>query len=286
MIRAIPSAPTSWLQANWRVSAPKVVSIGLVCLIATTMLSACQNGPEPTATSMPEPTAMATSIGRPAVTPRRTPNSTATPAPTPQAKAAPTPLPTPGLLSALGILDSATAALAALKSGHAEIEITVKVEAGGAEQNVGMGIVGDFQTPDRYQATMAMSVNGLNTESESEMVVIGGETYRKNPGSGAWEVGAEELTPYGDLFSFGAFDTDLDGVVAQDFEPVGQEELAGESVYYLKGRVSGKALADLLADPDATDGEGTVEYWVGVEDFLVRKTVMQVELSDWTGQGL
>ena len=66
--------------------------------------------------------------------------------------------------------------------------------------------------------------------------------------------------------------------MVEGFTLVGEERLDGERVYHLKGPVSGEALADLLDDSQVENGEGEVEYWIGIEDFLVRKTGIQVEL--------
>ena len=56
-------------------------------------------------------------------------------------------------------------------------------------------------------------------------------------------------------------------------------QLDGERVYHLRGPVTGQALADLLDNPQAADDEGEVEDWIGVEDFLIRKTAVQAEAA-------
>ena len=43
--------------------------------------------------------------------------------------------------------------------------------------------------------------------------------------------------------------------------------------------MTGQALADLLDNPQAADDEGEVEDWIGVEDFLIRKTAVQAEAA-------
>ena len=163
----------------------------------------------------------------------------------------------------------------AVDSGHVEIDI--KTETGGAVAlDLGMRIAGDFQSPDRNHFTLELSSGGISIKLE--MIVIGGESYVKNPLTGAWEANPESPTPFGNVLAFGAFNTDFDSEVVEGFTLVGEERLDGERVYHLKGPVSGGALADLLDDSQVEDGEGEVEYWIGVEDFLVRKAGIQVEV--------
>ena len=100
--------------------------------------------------------------------------------------------------------------------------------------------------------------------------------------NGAWEAGAESPIPFVNLFDYGAFKLTFDPNVAAGLS-LSEEQLNGERVYRVGGAAPGDTLADLLDDPQVTDGEGEVEYWIGIEDSLVRKTTIQVELPPGNG---
>ncbi len=164
--------------------------------------------------------------------------------------------------------------MAALESGYVEIEIEIEFTGGGETEGFSIGIAGDFQTPDRSQVAMDLD-SGDAAGFELEIIAIGDLTYLKYPGGDGWTRSPDPFTPYTDLFEFGAFNTDLDTRAVEGFNPVIEEELVGERVYYLKGSVSREEMADLLDDPEETFSEGEVEYWVGAEDFLVRKMAVR-----------
>ena len=112
-----------------------------------------------------------------------------------------------------------------------------------------------------------------------EIIAIGADSYIKNPITGAWDATPASATPFGNLLDFGAFVTDFAPAVIEGFTLVGEVQLDGERVYHLRGPVTGQALADLLDNPQAADDEGEVEDWIGVEDFLIRKTAVQAEAA-------
>ncbi len=197
----------------------------------------------------------------------------------------------PGTLSAREVLDSTTAAMSALDSGYVEIEATTKLSAGdGSQQTVTMEIVGDFQAPDRSRVNISIGADDNSTEFE--IITIEDTTYLNLPDLDRWAISTGSITPYSDLFSFGAFSTDFDAEVVASFDSPIREVFAGESVHTLRGPVSGYALADLLGIVEDTDdedvaefGEGVVEFRIGVDDFLVRKMVIEAELPDPDEEG-
>ena len=116
---------------------------------------------------------------------------------------------------------------------------------------------------------------------ETELIAIGRISYLKSSWDGEWSAGPSEHE-----FEFGALSTDFALEMAERFSVVGKEYLDGELVYHVKGAISGEARADLFDDPHAENGGGEVEYWsgeaeywIGVEDFLVRKVVLQVPVD-------
>ena len=168
--------------------------------------------------------------------------------------------------------------MAALASGHVQVEITVAVRAGEG-QSMSMDISGDFQAPDRSHVAVEIAVDGAG--ANVEVIAIGSDAYVKAPGADVWTASTESPTPYGDLFAFGAFDTGLDNEIVEHFEPVVRHELGGEAVYYLTGPLSGEVLADVIDDAETPpDAQGEIEYWVGVDDRLVRKAAIRFKLSE------
>ena len=75
----------------------------------------------------------------------------------------------------------------------------------------------------------------------------------KSPFVDSWESNPETLTPFENVLDFGAFKTAFFPEVVEGFTLVGEEQLAGEHVYHLKGPVSGEALADPLDDLKVAD---------------------------------
>ena len=194
----------------------------------------------------------------------------------------PTPTAASELPSAREVLESATAAMSALKSGHAHIDITVKVDVPGEQpdHSFAMIVSVDFQVPDRQRGTVSSSLGSGGFSIQQEVIYVGSKAYLKDRESDEWSSTPERPEPYGDLFSFGAFNTSFADDVADNFELVGREALDEEPVYHLKGHVVGESLSDLIGYPAGANDEGEVAFWVGVEDFLVRKAVMQFELAD------
>lgn len=169
-----------------------------------------------------------------------------------------------------------------MDSGYVEVEATVKLAAeDGSQQSIAMEIAGDFQAPDRSRVSMSMDSDDGSTEVE--IITVEGTTYLKLSGIDMWVIGTDPITPYGDLFQFGPFSTDFEAGVIAGFGSPMREELASENVHYVRGTVSGDSLADLLDNVNDTDGEGEAEFWVGVDDFLVRKMVIEARLPSEEG---
>ena len=139
----------------------------------------------------------------------------------------------------------------AIESGHVETDITMEIVgelAGETPVALEARVVGEFRKPDRNYFTMTMTTGGISVELET--IVIGSDSYQKNPVTGAWEALPVSPTPFGNIVAFGAFNTNFAPEVADGFTVVGEEQLDGERVYYLKGPVSGEALWRLLEEDD------------------------------------
>ncbi len=201
----------------------------------------------------------------------------ATPAPTSTLPPEPTPTPEPP--SAQELLDATTAAMNSVESGHGEVDVAVKLTQANETVDLTLRIVGDFQVPDRNQAQLSFTAGGITVEFEA--ITIGDKTFMTDFITGEWTGLPTLPTPFGnELLAAGAFGTDFGSEVTQGFVPVGEESLDGESVYHLRGPVSGEVLAEMLNDPSIGNGEGEVEYWIGVGDSLVRKVVIEMEVTE------
>ena len=136
---------------------------------------------------------------------------------------------------------------------------------------------GYFQRPDRSQVTMTMRLPGVSIELE--FIAIGTESYMKEPFSSVWLANPESPVPFWDPPAL--FQCRPKPETVAEFVMVGEEELDGEPVFHLKGSLSGDALANALDDEryQSVPGAGEFEYWIGLGDFLVRKTEMRIEVS-------
>ena len=111
------------------------------------------------------------------------------------------------------------------------------------------------------------------------MILIGSETYIRNPITQAWEDASDSRLPFdvssissfSNVLSFGAFTTDFDPEVLAGFTLVVEELINGERTYYVRGTVGGEALADLLDSPAAEGEMANVGFWIGVDDSRLRK---------------
>lgn len=252
---------------------PTIAGVGLSCLLALIALTACGDGPQaPT----PGPTATLPPTRGPTDTPAPTPTNT--PAPTATATSAPTNTPTPEPPPVAEVLDAAAKAMADVESGHMEIDAAIEALAGVTEQDIRQHLAGDFQAPDSSHFTISVISPGATIKFE--IITTGGRSYLKNPLTGGWETTVDGQAPsYQELLDVGVFGAGFGPEVIEGFTLAGEELLGGERVYYLSGPVSGETLAYILEDPEAREGTGEVEYWIGVDDFLVRKTVIRFALT-------
>ena len=156
----------------------------------------------------------------------------------------------------------------AVESGYVEIDITNTT----GEVTLPIRWTGDFQAPDRYH--LAIELSGIKL---FETIVIGADSYVKDLITGKWETRNELLTPFSNLFAYGAFNTTFGPDVVAGFTLVGVVQLEDEPVYHVRGPVTGNALADLLNDSPVQGRDGEVDYWIGIEDFSVRKIAIRSE---------
>ena len=221
----------------------------------------------------------------PTATPSTVPPSTVTTAPTVTSTkdSAPTPMP----LSVEAVAEATAASMRALKSAHIEADIKATARATGEEEGtVEMSMTGDYQAPDRTRLSISLTIQG--NVFEANYITIANKTYIQILDTDIWQV--SDSSDGLDLRETLRFDPD--GM--ENLALVGEGELDGEDVYHLKGFLASDAGGLLNSVPGSLVivtpmGEVIVgvEFWIGVEDFLVRRTIQNIymELSSDTGEG-
>jgi hypothetical protein len=187
------------------------------------------------------------------------------PTPTPEPLRRPTP--TPGLPSALSILEAAFEASRAADSYHFELAVEVTLPEGGAEPTTyNFAGTGDFKAPDRLRISRTMDLQGRVVQSET--ITIGARTY---------PIGAPVQDDAPGLDVAKLFQEPQNFILAEpsqveDLVLVGEESLGEEQVYRLTGAARG-------APPRQEFGESTVEFLVGVADKLLKRIILDGKVS-------
>lgn len=202
-----------------------------------------------------------------------TPTPTKTPTPVPPT-ATPTLVPSPTPPSPEAMLEAANAAMAKVETYHFEMVIEMSVGMEGLTVDVPISFSGDYQAPDRMQALMSIEFLGISIETE--LITIGGISYATDPMTGDWEKQTEDtesVTPFQPDSFIGA-----DSFELENPELVGLEELDGVAVYHISGSVPPEGFEEIFGD---SGGETTfvIDYWIGMEDNLVRKIMLNVTFS-------
>lgn len=184
-----------------------------------------------------------------------------------------TPVPSPTPMSAAAILTAAQEASKEADSFHVDMDMvmTMTMPAAGlaTPMRIPITLVGDFQPPDRSQATVTMEMQG--TSIDVDMVTISNTTYVKDPTTGVWGSAAQSATPLSpeDLLSFKA--EDIVGLTI-----VGEETIDGMRVYHLAGTTT---MPLELGEPlGEASGTVAVDYWIEKETNYVRQAALLGEI--------
>ena len=188
----------------------------------------------------------------------------------------PEPSPKPVSVEALG--EATAASMRALESAHIEGHITMTARVTGEEGTVEMSMLGDYQAPDRTRLSVSLTMEG--NDFQADYTTIANETYIQVQGTDVWQV--SDSSDGLDLRETLRFDPE--GV--ENLVLIGEEELDGEKVYHLRGFLAGDAGGLLNSAPGALVwmtplGEVVVEVelWIGIGDFLVRRTVQYIDIE-------
>ncbi len=228
-----------------------VLIISLAALAV--LLVACGERTEPTPTPVP-----------PTATPAP---ATATPMP-PTATPEPTATPTP--LSAQAILQ---AAYDSQQTTPYSIDLDMTLVLSGPDIGddieIAMRLTGVVEPPDRMKGTLLTSSQGM--DAETELVVIGEESFVLNPLTSRWQRDVQSGT------MFDPADLVMDPADFEELELVGQETLDDAPVYYLSGRAAlpfnlGEPLGEMNADM-------RIEYWISQDDLTIVRSTSEGDMD-------
>ncbi len=272
----------------------RLAGLGLLCSIVVVLLSACDNPQSPpppiditasafTATSSPEPT--------PTGTPSPTAEPTATFIPTPAPANTPTSTPTvtPLALSAKEVLESATAAVKDIDSGHFEGEFTYEGEIEETKRVLSISTSGVFLTPESahwsmtydFESPFIVDIGGDEVDIArenwtQEWFTVGDYVYWLDSLGGNARHRRDDIVlsfEPSDLFELDLLD--IDGEISAY-----EQQLDGERVYHVTGSAAPDRSYPLLGRPHGIDG--VVGYWIGAEDHLLRRLEVSVVSVDPT----
>ena len=189
----------------------------------------------------------------------------------------------------------------AVESAHLVYEATTDV---GNQLSLFVGIEGDYQAPDRFHYSMETGFGPVSGAFRLEYTLIGSRAFLKDPESGVWIPDPASQNP----FAFLSLDGEPAEGLAINFDTqafegfsMTQQDLDGETVYYLRGNPSGEGFSDTLdalklvvlgtepgggTEGELPTGKIEIEYWIGVEDLLARKFrgLFEVSGQDHTGE--
>ena len=189
------------------------------------------------------------------------------PTPTPEAALAPS----GASPSPMTVLEEAQAAMNSLDSYQFEMRLAVTDEASGYEicSDYDMG----FQAPDRFR--LEQRSYGQYGEFTDEITIIGNTAYAFSPETGqwvqietAWRDPGNPLDLIDDNIILNVNDASIEGI----------ETLGSVRVYRVVGKVPLEIWAGGFPFYEASagmEGQLDVVYWVGVDDFLVKRVYVE-----------
>ena len=193
-----------------------------------------------------------------------------------QPTAEPTPDAESSAVTELGdLLRRIDAAMASVSTGRSVVEVEATIEYSDSQEQFSSRSVGDFQAPDRSRYKTVVDAEGFSLETETITVGTGSWTRVTSFVEGPWE--PESKAPTVSVLTLGLFDMRFGPETEAHFDLVGKEELNGEVVFHLKGGAAAVRLPNVSSATDLVNRQ--VEYWIGADDFLVRRAVLHSEAS-------
>ena len=167
---------------------------------------------------------------------------------------------------AAAVLRAAQEAMNSLDSYHFEMDLAAIDEASGFALCANYNI--DFQMPDRFRLRLWLHYSAFG-EHMDEMTIVGNHIYSYNTDLGiwvqtSWREPEDPLELMDDSVLLDLSDASIEGI----------EELGATKAYRIVGKVPARIWADDFPLPSlfhGTEGELDVVYWVGVDDFLIKR---------------
>lgn len=185
---------------------------------------------------------------------------TATATPESAATATPEPTSTPVLPSA------SAAALLDAESFHFETDIEISFQFEALNVEMPISVTGDFQAPDNFHATLAVSLAFLVIDTE--IISKDGTTYLKDPISDEWII-----TPGGlELFSDPMELIQVEAASLTGLELAGVGTLDEVDTF----RLTAGATAGTHS---SSTGDFVLSFWIGVSDGLLMKVLAEGPFS-------
>ena len=166
----------------------------------------------------------------------------------------------------------------AVQSGYFRSELTGAIVGefpDWAPREIELVTYGDFQNPDRSSYSVAATFWGYTITQD--YVTIGAHGYSRNSTNDYWFYDPQAASSLGSRDHVGDIDLRLQEDVIALFSLVGEQDLAGVSVYYIKGEIPDASAQALLGEmPSVVESDNAqAEIWIGVDDFLIRKIKLQ-----------
>ena len=164
------------------------------------------------------------------------------------------------------ILEASFAAMNEAGSFHFQLDGTLKPTAGGLDLTVPIRLVGDFQAPDRVRTKLTVSLGFFALEMET--ITIGETTYTLNVETGRWEVDSGPASALPSPMEFTRGGT----AVLESAELIGAETLNGTLVHRLR-------VVPPLELFGGEESKTQADFWIGVDDSLIRSFAAEGEVS-------
>ena len=192
---------------------------------------------------------------------------TAVPTPEPTATPTPEPTPTPALpsVSAAELLETSVAALLAAESFHFVTDVEISFQSETLSVEVPISVTGDFQAPDDFHATMAVSLIFLVIDTE--IISKDGTTYLKDPASDQWIVIPGGLELFSDPMEL----VRVEAASLIDLALAGVETLDGVDTF----RLTATANAGTYS---SSTGDFLLSFWIRASDGLLMRISAEGEI--------
>ena len=184
-------------------------------------------------------------------------------------------------LTAEEIIAKASPKLDELTSFHFKLS----QKGGGTPITLGLqmtGASGDVAPPDKLK--MKIEAKWVGQFVETNLVTVGKTTYMTNPLNGKWETLTEDFNAV-TLFQP---NTGIKAVMesATDLSMLDEESVDGVLCFHLKGMLVSESLDAIAAGHAAKGLPVKCDIWIGVDDFLLRKVVLEGKICDDENEGI